>query len=156
MFHFKSKFSAVVLGAALLPSAATATYFMCQDGIAFGDWDLPSGVGSPGFLSGKLADPTGSYGIYAFDAVLTDVPTPCLSCVEGTISGTLDDGIGPGPDYDVVGEYSGFFFTGKGKFFAKIVPPGSNTSVGVVEGKFEDPPFPGGIGKFKGKWEICP
>ena len=154
MFKLKLSIGAALLGAVLVPSGAA--YFACQDGLAFGEWELPSGWGSPGFMSGKLTDPTGSYGIYAIDAVLTDVPSPCLSCVEGTIYGTLDDGIGLGPDYYLVGEYSGFFFSGEGEFFAKIVPPGSNTSVGIVEGKFADPPFPGGIGKFEGKWEICP
>lgn len=156
MFHFKSTFGAVVLGAILLPAGVATAYFACQDGVALGDWDSPTTSGGYGFLSGKLADPTVTYGIYAFEAVLTDVPSPCLSCIEGTIDGTLDDGVGTGPDYYVVGEYHGSWFGGDGEFFVKIVPPGSNTSVGVVEGKFSDPPWPSGIGKFKGKWEICP
>jgi hypothetical protein len=154
--HLKLLIGAAVLGAVLVPSGGAAADFACQDGIALGDWDLPSGSSSYGFMSGKLADPTGTFGIYSVDAVLVDSGSPCLSCVAGTILGTVDDGIGPGPDYYLVGDYSGLFFTGKGTFAAKIVPPGSNTSVGVVEGKFEDPPFPGGIGAFKGKWEICP
>ena|SRR5436190_4992461 len=156
MFHLKLLIGAALLGAVLVPAGGAVASYACQDGVTSGQWDLPSGSSSFGFLSGKLADPTGTYGIYAIDAVLVDDPSPCLSCVTGAIYGTVDDGIGPGPDYYLVGGYSGIFFTGQGTFAAKIVPPGSNTSVGIVEGKFEDPPFPGGIGKFEGKWEICP
>ena len=122
MFHLKLLIGAALLGAVLVPAGGAVASYACQDGVTSGQWDLPSGSSSFGFLSGKLADPTGTYGIYAIDAVLVDDPSPCLSCVTGAIYGTVDDGIGPGPDYYLVGGYSGIFFTGQGTFAAKIVP----------------------------------
>jgi hypothetical protein len=156
MLRFVSTKVAVAAAVVALAGSAAA-WFACQDGPAAGDWDLPSGSGtSDGFIDGKLIDPVTNTGLYQFLAVLTDVPTPCLSCIAGTIDGTLDDGVGPGPDYIVIGEYTGHWLSGRGSFEAKIVPPGSNTSVGIIKGDFSDPPGVPGIGSFEGSWEICP
>lgn len=149
--------SVAALSAVLLTATPAVAWFVCQDGKAKGDWLLPlTSGGSDGWIDGKLIDPATNQGVYAFTAVLTDVPSPCLSCVQGTIAGEIDDGIGVGPDYYVVGEYSGLWLSGEGTFWAKIVPPGSNTSVGLVWGDFADAPGVPGHGSFEGEWEICP
>lgn len=149
--------STAAASAVLLSAAPAIAWFACQDGPAAGDWLLPqTSGGSDGWMDGKLIDPVLNQGIYAVSAVLTDVPSPCLSCVQGTISGTLDDGVGVGPDYYLVGEYSGQWLSGQGTYWAKIVPPGSNTSVGLVWGDFADAPGTPGHGSFDGRWEICP
>jgi hypothetical protein len=149
----KAAVAAVVVGL----GGSAAAWFVCQSGPATGEWLLPlTSGGSDGYIDGKLIDPVTNTGLYAFTAVLTDVPTPCLSCVGGTISGTLDDGFGPAPDYVVIGEYRGLWLSGQGTFEAKIAPPGSTVSVGKVSGTFHDAPGTPGPGSFEGRWEICP
>ena len=91
-----------------------------------------------------------------FVATLTDVPSACLSCIEGTLDGTLDDGIGPGPDYVVRGHYLGSFFGGNGQWTATIFPAGApqTTPVGRIRGMFDDPPSNAGPGSFACRWMI--
>ena len=54
-----------------------------------GVWELPHTQQGKGFLAGSV-DALGGGALYAFDALLIDVGSPCLSCIEGTITGTLD------------------------------------------------------------------
>ena len=92
---------------------------------------------------------------YAFSGLLTDIPSPCLSCIEGRINGELDDGFGPAPDYVVCGRYLGSFFTGNGNFSVRVFPPGSNIAVGKIAGTFDDSPANDGPGTFQARWRIC-
>ena len=117
-----------------------------------GVWELPHTQQGKGFLAGSV-DALGGGALYAFDALLIDVGSPCLSCIEGTITGTLDDGIGPGPDYLVSGRYIGFF-TGEGMLQATLTRP-SGVPAGRIVGRFDDTSWdePGAFG---GRWTIRP
>lgn len=132
----------------------------CREGFAKGDWDLPSGGQNNGFLNGELFLDNSpgpiSAPVYAIFATLTDVPSPCLSCITGTLDGYLDDGFGPAPDYVVRGTYAGFWFTGRGSFSAEVFTPTGVTPVGKIKGEFADPPSFSSIGGFKAEWSICP
>ena len=143
-------------GVALLGIAGVAFAFVCRSGSGGGDWDLPAGSGTPGYLSGELFESSGPLPAFFFGATLTDVSTPCLSCVQGTIDGLLDDGFGPAPDYIVTGEYHGLFLNGTGTFECRVFRPGSDVSVGKITGRFLDPPAQPGPGQFTARWEICP
>jgi hypothetical protein len=126
-------------------------------GLGAGMWELPLAPGAVGSLDGVLYDPSGPVLLYHFAATLNDVPTPCLSCIEGTVAGTLDDGIGPGPDYIVQGSYKGLFLNGTGTFKAtiyKTIGP-AFIPVGRMHGVFDDPPGIPGPGDFKCRWAIC-
>ena len=81
--------------AALGPTVLSLSCQDSQSGPASGTWELPSGSGkSDGFIDGILyLAPAGTVRFY-FDATLTDVFTPSLSQIKGTIDGSLDDGFG--------------------------------------------------------------
>jgi hypothetical protein len=125
-------------------------------GVGQGMWALPLSSSGTGSLDGILYTSGPSFA-YHFTATLTDEPTPCLSCIEGSIHGTLDDGIGVGPDYLVHGHYDGAFLSGQGTFTAKIFPAtGPAVSpVGRMRGVFDDPPGNTTPGTFKCRWAIC-
>src|SRR5262245_259229 len=126
-----------------------------QSGTGSGTWELPSGSGaSDGYIEGTLLLSPGGTFRYEFSAVLTDVWTPCLSCITGTIDGYLDDGFGPAPDFVVKGTYSGSALTGKGTFTCDIRRPGSTVNVGKIDGTFADPPGSTTLGTFKADWKI--
>ena len=154
--------SCLSLGAML--AAATfnrtaATAVACESGFAKGTWELPSGSGtSDGFIDGflYLSISPSNNPRYFFNATLTDVPSPCLSCIMGTIDGYLDDGFGPAPDYVVHGTYSGLFLSGKGSYTCEVFAPTGTHAVGKIKGTFSDPPASTVPGTFKGDWEICP
>jgi hypothetical protein len=132
----------------------------CRDGTARGDWDLPTSGQSNGFIYGSLYlnNSTGPVNspVYTIFGTLTDAPSPCLSCIEGSIDAYLDDGFGPAPDYIVRGAYSGLWFTGRGSFSAEIYTPTGAGPVGRISGVFSDPPTNDQIGEFKAEWAICP
>jgi hypothetical protein len=148
--------TSLALCAALVPMAQPLSCLDCQSGPGSGTWELPSGSGkSDGFITGTLyLAPANTYR-FSFDATLTDVPTPCLSCITGTIAGTLDDGFGPAPDYIVKGSYSGTFASGKGTFTCDIRTVSTDQTVGKIEGTFSDPPSSATPGTFKADWKIC-
>jgi hypothetical protein len=147
----------IVLGIGSELSAQTSTN-VCRRGLAAGAWELPD-LGQDGWIDGWLYGPTNTSPRFHFTATLTDVQSPCLSCVEGDILGYLDDGIGPAPDYVVRGDYFGGWFTGEGTFAAAVFEPLSPSSmpVGRIVGSFRDPPtnVPH-VGVFRAKWTICP
>lgn len=146
VLSFSLAATAAPLGAAILSP--------CRDGYAYGSWELPSG-GHDGWMSGKLVDSATNTGAYEVKATLVDVPSPCLSCIQGTIEGTLDDGFGPSPDYYVKGEYSGVWSSGSGTFWVYIYKPTGAAPVGKISGHFSDPPGSTTVGAFRGEWEIC-
>jgi hypothetical protein len=128
----------------------------CENGVGHGGWDLPS-LGQDGTVDGNLFIASTTAPRYHFHATLIDVPSPCLSCIEGDIHGVLDDGVGTGPDYIVVGHYSGGFFTGRGIFHAKVFDPTDGTLHGRLRGRFNDPPVnTQPVGSFLTLWEVCP
>ncbi len=139
------------------PSTAIAAAPACEQGPAKGVWELPGSGLDNGFIDGFLFLSTSPTTVprYAFKAALTDVPTPCLSCITGKINGYLDDGFGPSPDYVVTGSYSGVFLTGSGTFQAQVFRPTGTTPVGKITGTFTDPPVSTQKGSFKGDWQIC-
>ena len=85
-----------------------------------------------------------------------DTCRSCLACVEGEIHGFLDDGLGPAPDYIVRGSYFGSWFSGQGDWHARIFLPLSSSAqpVGLMKGRFADPPTSSGVGHFKGEWHL--
>jgi hypothetical protein len=125
----------------------------CQIGVASGLWDLPD-LGINGSVDGFLYRGA-NVAAYHFTATLTDVPSPCLSCIQGDLDGFLDDGIGAAPDYVVRGHYFGFFLGGEGRFEAAIFRQNQNVPVGTMSGAFRDHPtgVPS-IGQFRGVWRI--
>ena len=146
----------LALGVTLnLPSADAAAAPPCQEGTVEGDWDLPSGI-TAGFVEGKLVDNATGMGVYKMTGSLTATPSPCLACIQGVIYGYLDDGFGPAPDYIVKGAYNGAALTGDGSWWAYIYEPTGAGPVGKMAGVFSDPPFPAGVGAYKGEWVICP
>jgi hypothetical protein len=155
-------------GLALLVLAAASVSWLAHDaraqnsctlrkGVTRGDWDLPAGVGSLGFLDGKIYQGNSTTVLYRITGVLDEVNSPCLSCREGSLQGDLDDGIGPGPDYYVSGQWIGSWFTGEGTWRATIYKPigPALVEVGRTKGQFQDPPPNAQLGRFTGRWAIC-
>ncbi|QDU64987.1 hypothetical protein [Engelhardtia mirabilis] len=127
----------------------------CQEGWTKGAWDLPAGAGS-GFAEGKLVSNLTGNTVYKMECKLIATPSPCLSCIQGTMYGYLDDGFGPSPDYLVKGSYSGTWLNGQGTFGAYVYELNGAGPVGKIGGVFADPPFPVAIGEYKGEWVVCP
>lgn len=128
----------------------------CPSGAALGAFDLPVASGGGGSLSGSLVLGSGGAVAFTLTAALVDVPSPCLSCLEGQIQGVLDDGVGVGPDYVVDGTYTGSFFGGSGTFGARVLDLTGTRVVGRIAGEFFDPPPLTGPGMFQGAWRVCP
>jgi len=125
-------------------------------GTAKGIWQLPEPRYSTGTAEGML-DSSGGAEVFAFRAKLTEIVTPCLSCREGDLNGTLDDGDGPAPDFVVLGHWTAGQLTGQGSFEAWIwkVSAPLAAPVGRFEGDFDDPPMPPGQpGSFSGVWTL--
>lgn len=127
----------------------------CEAGSFQLAWDLPSS-GPSGLASGALflgqSTPQ-----YAFAATLVDTTPPgCLACLSGTVQGTLDDGVGVGPDYIVRGVYSGASLTSSGLLRIGIFDPITNARVGRMNGDFVDMPttIPQ-FGAAAGSWLLC-
>ena len=138
-------------------AAAVQGNASCQYGVASGMWDLPE-PSSAGVVQGQLFDASGQVAYY-FVGKLIETPSPCLSCREGDLIGTLDDGFGPCCDYEVRGTWIVNQFTGKGSFKAKILLPAGPALVpkGRMAGLVNDPPSsPNQPGSFKARWGICP
>ena len=137
-------------------SAAALPLVVCDGGSSHGSWRLPSQSQGTGLASGRWIDSTTNQTAYRFRALLTDLPTPCLSCLEGTIEGTLDDGVGASPDFVVRGRYFGAFNGGFGQFELSVLRPGGGGLVGTAVGDFEDLLGDGLAGRFLGTWRVCP
>ena len=159
MFSRRSLVALAALGAAAFAGgghqAGSTNPSVCRFGPAHGAWDLPHS-NQDGTVDGYLYRPLGQVPPYHFVGSLIDVPSPCLSCIEGDIVGFLDDGVGAQPDYVVRGHYLGGWFSGEGKFEAQVFELFSTVPVGRIKGKFKDPPTsPSAIGTFQGNWRIC-
>jgi hypothetical protein len=83
-----------------------------------------------------------------------DVGSACDACVEGMIAGTLDDGIGPGPDYLVRGRYFGTIY-GFGSYRVDVFRPRGTVPIGSIRGRWVDEVDESGPGEFGGRFRIC-
>ena len=127
-----------------------------------GVWELPLGPQN-GYVDGDLYAPStvptsSASPAYHFTAVLKALPVPVTMMLAGTIQGTLDDGVGPGPDYLVSGSYAGLLSTviGTGTFSAQIAQPAVSSPSGFIAGNFIDMPMSLSPvpGHFNGRWKI--
>jgi hypothetical protein len=146
--------SLVTLAPSPLLSPCTAQV-TCAGGPTAGLFRLPLTSMGTGVMRGRLIDSSTNLPAYRLTARLVDVPSPCLSCVEGEIHGFLDDGSGTSPDFIVRGRYLGSFLGGSGQFNLRVFRPSGGPSVGTLSGSFDDPPGDGMPGQFSGVWQIC-
>lgn len=162
MFSSRTLFAGIAAAASLAvlsgapTSASMPAQAVCDGGTAAGPWRMPIRSQGTGIASGRLVDSVTHQTAYRLRLLLTDEPTPCLSCVQGDIAGTLDDGVGSSPDYFVRGSYFGSFMGGSGSFQLRVFRPSDGAVVGVVTGDFADLPGDGTSGRFLGDWRICP
>lgn len=149
--------SLLALGAGWTTRGEAQTTCVPRQGLTTGEWNLPpDGVGSSGFLAGRVLH--NGAAVYRFQATLSEVVSPCLSCRQGGLVGTLDDGVGVPGDYVVVGSWGASFFGGNGGWHATIYMPigPAIIPVGRMEGILDDPPsFPDQVGTYLGRWTIC-
>jgi len=149
--------SLIVLGLGWMPRGEAQAGCVPRQGLTIGDWNLPpDGVGSSGFIDGVVLQ--NGARVYRFRATLSEVGSPCLSCREGGIVGTLDDGVGAPDDYVVFGSWAGSFFDGTGSWHATIFLPlgPALIPVGRMKGVFDDAlSFPDQVGTYIGRWTIC-
>lgn len=139
----------------IAPGAASAP--PCVFGAGSGAWDLPDGVGGLGQVVGTLDYlPSGKLA-FVLVGTLSEVSSPCLSCREGDLDWTLDDGVGVGPDYLAKGRWIGSFLGGQGTWSATIYRPVGPAliPVGRLRGTYDDPPL-AGQGTFEARWSLCP
>ena len=146
---------AFLLSTILFASASSHTLVPCRSGVTSGAFAVPEFNNDDGFVSGDLYQGDFLIVRYHWEGTLHRIKSPCLSCIEGTIEGTLDDGIGPGPDFVVRGRYVGNFFVGNGDFSARVFKTTGGAALGSIHGTFSDPPNDGAPGSFLGSWRIC-
>jgi hypothetical protein len=94
-----------------------------------GVWDL-----SQGLVLGTLDTFHGSGRPLALEATLLPYPLMCPACWGGEVEGTLDDGIGTGPDFLVDGGYAGDVAAGTFAFTLRL-PDG--TPAGSMRGRIQ-------------------
>jgi hypothetical protein len=149
--------SLIALGAGSMSHGEAQAGCTPGQGNTNGNWNLPpDGVGSTGFLRGRMVE--SGTAVYRFQATLSEVGSPCLACRQGGIVGTLDDGVGAPDDYVVIGSWFGSFFGGVGGWQATVFQPlgPALIPVGRMKGTFEDPrAFPDQVGAYLGRWTIC-
>ena len=122
-------------------------------GIAKGILGMPEPQYTTGSAQANLL-PFGAGPNFSFQAQLTEIVSPCMSCREGDIQGTLDDGVGTGPDYLVQGHWTANQVSGIGSFDSFIFKPTGPFTfpVGRLECGFYDP-YPG-PGTLSGNWTL--
>lgn len=151
----RSLLCAPLLALAPLALAAPASAQGCSYGLGYGVWERPLGT-QPGYLDASLIDQATNQIAFVFQARLSEGSTPCLSCQVGRLSGFLDDGVGSGFDYVVVGEWQGVWLSGKGTFQAvayKMIA-GVLVPMGRMNGEYSDPSF-SSPGSMICKWGAC-
>jgi hypothetical protein len=113
-------------------------------------WNLPSPFGAtPGEATGYLLDPTGNFVLKMVADLIY------VSATQGTIQGTLYDGISPDPDYLITGTYTITNPPSHGTFSIQILDPVTGQVVGSIAGRFRDDPSTSIFGIFAGDWRIC-
>ena len=157
---FKRRFSSWFVVSTLcwiaLPQVRAATPSeACADGTSVGAWKLPMTSASHGVMIGALIDPENRRDSLRIRADLADEPIDCVTCVQGSIRGYLDDGHGGPPRYEVVGTYSGTTIDGSGRFDLYVLPVNGLAAIGEIHGRFEIPRVPGFRARFHAEWRIC-
>ncbi len=127
----------------------------CADGTGVGAWKLPMTAGGHGLMIGRLIDPEDRRDSLRIRAELADDPIACVTCVQGSIHGYLDDGQGGPPKYEVVGTYVGSTDDGPGRFELHVLPMHGLAAIGEIHGQFEVPRAPGLRARFRAGWRIC-
>jgi len=155
------RFAPRYLAAALLASicvwsAEAGSQGSSVTGIAKGILMQPEPQFGTGFAKANLFA-LGAGPDFVFRATLTEIVSPCMTCREGDLEGTLDDGAGSGPDYLVKGHWIADQLSGSGSFesliFKASAPAGP--PVGQLEAGFFDPPLPPGFaGTLSGSWTL--
>jgi hypothetical protein len=135
--------------------AAVASSDECADGEAVGAWKLPMTSGGHGAVIGRLVDPEDRRDSLRVRAVLTDEAGPCLTCIQGSIRGYLDDGHGGPPRFAVEGTYEGSMSGGTGRFDLRVLELNGTTAIGEIHGEFDSPRAANFLGRFRGDWRIC-
>lgn len=156
--RIRSVASVALLGALAVASTTNSTSpaaVDCRSGPGAGIFDLPASSTQPGTIDGVLSLGVTGVVAYYINGDLSFVPTPCLSCIEGKIEATLDDGIGAGPDYVVRGRYIGNWMSNSGNFSASVFTLSGNQRVGKISGTFNDPHGSTQPGHFDAQWRIC-
>lgn len=153
--RYLSKLAAVLLAVVPIAMAAPAAAQGCAYGVGYGNWERPLGT-QQGWLSGALVDNATGQITFSFDARLVEGFTPCLSCQVGRLSGFLDDGVGTGFDYVVLGEWQGLWLSGQGTFQATVykMVGGMLVPVGRMEGGYNDPSS-STVGNFVCEFGVC-
>jgi hypothetical protein len=119
-------------------------------GTASGICELPPN----GFVLGSLDPFDSGESSYTLQATLLDSGLAmCPACILGKIQGTLDDGIGRGPDFLVDGFFGGDIPSGAGTFGARVKRP-NGADVGWIRGEFRDPFVSQQAGSFVGRFRI--
>lgn len=130
-----------------------------SNGGGLGTWTTPEYHGGIGQFQGVVTLRGAAPAQYTFSGTLTENdlgPIVCLGCLSGTLVGTLDDGVGPGPDYYIEGGYFGNYLQGTGSFSGVIrdEPFPVTSPVGSVQGRFREQPAVASPGWFIASLEI--
>lgn len=142
-----------LLAAPLVATGAT-TASSRTTGTGAGAWALPASGAPTGSVLGVVTLDGATPRSLTLTGTLTPaapaLPIVCLGCIAGNFTGTLDDGVGAGPDYFVMGSYFGTSLTGDGTFQGVIreQPFPVRRPVGEIAGKFRDLPSDRAPGNF--------
>ena len=134
---------------------ATSPTVASTSGPADGVFELPGGGN---FVLGTLYTADGQEPVYTLHSGL--VPILSRSYLQvGGMNGTLDDGLGDGPDFQVEGYYVAAILFGAGVgYFAGEMYDSSGAEAGYMFGFFLDPQVQGSspLGLFEGEYEFEP
>lgn len=132
-------FFLLLAGAGLTPASAQGTRPSPLARVD-GAWTMPSAI-PEGFALATLPPiPAGAEPLQLFATVLPPTGLGCPECIEGRVVGVLDDGVGPGPDFLVAGEYHGFALGDQAMgVFRMAVRHPDGRRAGWIRGRFEDP-----------------
>lgn len=156
--------SFALAAASLTPlfAAPAAAPVSCQtsSGGGLGTWTTPEYHGGVGQFQAVVTLRGAAPAQYTFSGTLIENdfgPIACLSCLSGELIGTLDDGVGPGPDYYIEGGYFGDWLRGAGSFSGVIrdEPFPVSAPVGFVQGRFAENPAFASQGALLAVLEIC-
>jgi hypothetical protein len=134
--------------------SAAASPDECADGAAMGAWKLPVSPRGHGGFVGRMVDAENTRLPLQIRAELTDVSGPCLTCVQGTIRGFIEDGPSGPPRFAIEGTYEGAM-NGTGHFDLRVVPLSGGATIGEFHGEFDSPRGLGFRGRFRADWRIC-
>ncbi len=124
----------------------TSGCFFCRTGFSTGDWNLPTAT-STGTIAGTVYDLAG-VALYKLHGQVF---------ANGTVSGTLSDGLAPDPDYVFSGTW---VYTNPtlatGTWGAYLYTPTGASPIGKIGGRWSDNPSFPVIGAYRAEWRLCP